>query len=139
MIRLFENRDGRRLIKPNEFSDIGDMDFVFSDPDFYKHTLVGDDSGVYAIICFKRYWGNCFVAFFLVSEDLKPRHSVELKRFVHQAVIDLQADRVQTDSVACDVLDKWHEFLGFTFEGTREKMLFNKDYNMWGFLKGRDF
>ena len=63
MIRFFERVDMRRL-KSNEFSKLDDISFVFDDPDFYKFTLVGSDQNVYAIICFKRYWKNNFVAFF---------------------------------------------------------------------------
>jgi hypothetical protein len=114
------------------------MWFVFDDPEFYKHTLiVGSD--VYAIICFRRYWKNNFVAFFLISEDMPAIHARELKEFILQAVIDLRADRVQTDSVDDAALNKWHNFLGFTLEGKREKMIYGKDFNMWGFLRGRDF
>ncbi len=138
MIRVFQNIDARR-IKTNKFSNTAGMEFVFDNPAFYKSTLVSDDSSVHAIICFTRYWGNCFAAFFLISEDFKLREAVELKKFVYQAVIDLDADRVQTDSVACEELTRWHKFLGFKSEGVREKMVHNKDFEMWAILKGRDF
>lgn len=138
MIRKFEKIDERR-INANEFSGIGDMGFVFDDDDFYKQTLVGDDSKIYAIICFKRYWENNYIGFLLISEDIQPRHCVEIKKFIHNVVIDFNMDRLQTDSVKCDTLTRWHEFLGFSHEGTREKMIMYKDYDMWAMLKGRDF
>lgn len=142
MIRHYNRIDKRRL-KPNEFSSVGDLDFVFEDDNFMKHTLVDEAGDVKAMILFSIYYrgpnGPCAIAFFLISEDIKPREAVELKQFIHQAVVDFDAQRVQTESVACPVLDKWHEYLGFTLEGTREKMIHNRDYNMWGYLKGRDF
>lgn len=138
MIRPFEKIDARR-IKSNEFSRPNDMDFVFDDPDFCKFTLVDDDSNVLAIICFRAYWEKNYLAFFLISEEIQPIYARALKNFIYDAIYDLQAERVQTDSVDCDLLNKWHMFLGFTHEGNRAKMLYGKDYNSWGLLKGRNF
>ncbi len=138
MIRVFQKVDARR-IKGNNFSSTIGMEHVFDNPAFYKSTLVSDDSSVHAIICFTRYWENCFAAFFFISEDLKLREAVELKKFVYQAIVDFEADRVQTDSVACEKLTRWHKFLGFKSEGVRKKMIHNQDYEMWAILKGRDF
>ncbi len=138
MIRGFQKIDLRRL-RANEFSDVKGLESIFDNPAFYKSTLVGEDDSVHAIICFTRYWGNCFAAFFLISEDLTLREAVELKKFIYQAVIDFQADRVQTDSVACEKLTRWHKFLGFKSEGVRIKLINNQDYEMWALLKGRDF
>lgn len=138
MIREFESMDVRRL-KLNQFSGLMDMSFVYEDDTFYKKTLVGEASKVHSIICFKRYWGNNFLAFFLISDEMPSIHARELKRFIYNAIIEMGADRVQTDSIACEELDRWHKFLGFTWEGYREKMIFDKNYNMWGLLKGRDF
>lgn len=130
MIRRFQKTDLRR-IKSNEFSEIEKVDFVFADDDFCKHTLVGEKSDVFAIICFKRYWNNNWMAFFLISEDMPVIYARELKNFINNAMIDLRAERIQTDSVDCPELNRWHKFLGFTLEGTRKKMIFNQDYNMW--------
>lgn len=137
MIRKFQKIDARRL-KVNQFSHLHDMAFVFDDDEFYKHTLV-DGSDVKAIICFRKYWGNNFIAFFLISDDIKPMNARELKRFIYEAADAFQAQRIQTDSQDCDTLNKWHKFLGFRLEGKREKMLYDKDFNMWCLLKGKDF
>lgn len=138
MIRFFERTDIRR-IKSNAYSGVGDLAFVFEDDSFYKFTLVGNDDRVYAIICFKKYWKNNAIAFFLISEDMPLICARELKEFVHNAVKDMGGERVQTDSVADPTIDRWHKFLGFTLEGRRDKMINDKDYHLWGFLKGRDF
>lgn len=138
MIRNFCKMDVRRL-KANKFSSAEGYAHIFDNPEFYKMTLVSNDGAVHAIICFTRYWGNCFAAFFLVSEDLNLREAIELKKFIYQAVIDFEADRVQTDSVACERLTKWHEFLGFKSEGIRVKVINNLDYEMWAIVKGREF
>lgn len=138
MIRRFEMMDARRL-KANEFSAVSDMSFVFHDDSFFKHTLVGPESDIHAIICFKRYWANNWAAFFLISSDMPAISARQLKKFVDDAIIDLRAERVQTDSVDCPELNRWHKFLGFRKEGTREKMIFDRDYNMWCKMKGKDF
>lgn len=138
MIRFFERIDARR-IKANKFSGVGDMGFVFDDPEFRKFTLVGNDADVHAIICFRKYWENNYLAFFLLGDDMPVICARELKRFIYQAIADLGAERVQTDSVDCDLLTKWHKFLGFKHEGKREKMIYNQDYSMWSVVKGRDF
>lgn len=137
MIREFANVDARR-IKANEFSNPVNLGFVFHDDHFYKFTLV-DENEVKAIICFARYWKNNFVAFFLISEDISISDIKELKRFIYDAAIDFEADRIQTESIAEEKIDKWHKFLGFKLEGRKEKMVYNKDYHCWAILKGRDF
>ncbi len=89
MIRLFETIDIRRL-KPNQFSGpIELVDSIINDPEFYKHTLVGHDDSVRALIFFKRYWGNCFAAFLLISDNITLRDSINLKKFIYQVTADL--------------------------------------------------
>lgn len=138
MIRAFEATDIRR-IKANNFSDPIDIKSMILREDFYKQTLVDEGGSVKAIICFVKYWGNNFLAFFLIADDMPAICARELKRFVYSAMADFRADRVQTDSVDCPMLNRWHKFLGFTLEGRREKMMNNVDYNCWGLLRGRDF
>lgn len=131
--------DFRRLKNPNRFSKVEGIEFAFNDDNFYKATLVSKDSSVHALICFMRYWRNNFTAFFLISDNLKAKEAIELRKFVYEAAKDFQADRIQTDSVACESLTRWHKFLGFRSEGVREKMIYDQDYEMWAVLKGRDF
>lgn len=138
MIRPFQRIDVRRL-RANKFSIASDSGFIFDDDTFYKHTLVTDKSDVLAIICFKNYWGNNWIACFFISDEMPAIYAKQLKRFVDDAIIDLGAERVQTDSQDCPELNRWHKFMEFTLEGKREKMLYDKDYNLWGKLKGRDF
>lgn len=112
---------------------------MFDDDDFYKHTLVDKDEQVQAIICFRPYWRRNYIAFFLVSDEIQLSSVKELKRFVYDAIMDLQADRVQTQSVDCEKLNAWHEFLGFTHEGKHEKFVEDRDYNTWAVVRGRNY
>lgn len=137
MIREFRRIDLRRL-KGNEFSGKNDIGYIF-DPEFYKHTLVDRNDEVKAIIFARPYWKKNFIASFLISENINLGDVRELKKFLYQAIEDIGVERIQTDSIDCPVINRWHTFLGFTLEGKREKMAYDKDFNMWGLLKGRDF
>lgn len=134
MIRPFESMDIRRL-KPNEFSEPYDIDFILSDPEAVRFTQV-DGSDVACIIIAKKYWQDNYVAFFLIAKDYPPRLARELKRAVHDFIKDCNVQRIQTDSIACPLLDKWHEFIGLKCEGLREKMLQNKDFKSWAWVNG---
>lgn len=137
MIRAFEKLDARRL-KANGFSGFENMDYVFNDPTFYKQTLEDEVTGaVLCIIVFKRYWGNNFVGFFLMGQEIEPLHARQLKRFVENVIIDFEMERLQTDSFDCELLNRWHKFLGFELEGKRKKMMMGKDFNSWAIVPER--
>lgn len=138
MIRPYQMMDSRRL-KANENSGVGDMGWVFTDPEFQRHTMEDDEGRVLCIICFKKYWQDNYLAFLLISKEMTAIYARKLKRWIFDVMMDFGMKRVQTDSVDCPVINRWHDFLGFTLEGTRAKMLFDKDYKMWAFVKGRDF
>lgn len=134
MMRPFSGIDLRR-IKSNGFSNTGNLDFVFDDPDFWKSTLEDNATGeVMAIVCWKAYQGDNYLAFLLISDDIKPIHARALKKYIHQGARDFRMERIQTDSVDCEVLNRWHKFLGFDLEGIRKRMLNGKDYAMWAYM-----
>ena len=133
MIRPFEPSDVRRL-KPNDFCKDRDMSDVFNDPEFYKFSLV-DDSDVLCIMAFKKYWGDCWMTCSLMSEDIKPVHAKQLKKFLHTVINDFGMQRMQTYDLDCAFLNRWHLWLGFTLEGVCKKMIFNKDYCTWAVVK----
>lgn len=133
MIRPFNKLDARR-IKPNGFSGTGDMSFVFDDPTFFKQTLEDENGAVVCIMCFKSYWENNYVGFFLIGLDIQPVHARVLKRFMENVILDFNMERLQTDSVDCELLNRWHKFLGFELEGKRRKMIMGKDFNMWAIV-----
>lgn len=134
MIRRFERADLRSFF-PNEHSDVASVMFVFEDPYWLNFSFMVD--GVTsAIICARRYWGNNYVAFFLISRGFKARNAVKLREFLHSAHKRFGAKRIQTDSVACEKIDAWHRFMGFKLEGRREKMMHGKDYNCWAIVFG---
>jgi hypothetical protein len=139
MIREFRISDPR-MLNGNKFSNThGQMIDVFANDKFFKQTLVNSEAEVLAIIAWASYAKQNFVGMFYISKFITPIAGRELRDFVRDVRIDLNFNRLQTDSPATPELDKWHKFLGFTLEGRRDKMVDDTDYHLWGMLKGRDF
>lgn len=133
-----------RQYEPGDESKIELNDFVFNfdllkahidNPEYYKSTVVAGDK-VMAIIAFRPYWERCFDSFFMITRNMPLIHARELKQYLHDAIVDFNAERVQTDSLDCPTLNRWHEFLGFTLEGTRRKLVYGKDFNCWSIVNG---
>lgn len=138
MVRPYFALDARRL-RSNKFSGTGDMGWVLKDDRFKKHTLEDHEGRVLCIICFAKYWEDNYIGFLLISTEMTALHARTLKLWIFDVMMDFGMKRMQTDSVDCPEINRWHKFLGFTLEGTREKMMHDKDYKMWAFVKGRDF
>ena len=120
---------------PNEFSNPDRVLDQLTDPKFEVRSL-WDDGMVAAILCFTNYWGRNWHGFFLIAEGFKPKLAAVIRNYIRSTMEEKDALRLQTDSIACKVLDDWHEFMGFKWEGCREKMLFDRDYNMWALMRG---
>lgn len=133
MIKDFTMKDLGYFV-PNEHSNPDNVLDQLCSPEFVVLSL-WHDGMVQAILVFKNYWGDCWHGFFLIAEGFPIKCAIFLKRFVHATMEKLNASRLQTDSVACDVLNKWHEWLGFELEGCKEKMMFGRDYNMWALMR----
>ena len=131
MIRPFNIKD-LELFVPNEFSLLDDFT-VLTNPSFNVQTQLSGGK-VQAIIVFRNYWGRCWSGFLLICADYSLRCAVELKRFLHQAIADLNAQRFQTESLSHPTIRAWHEWLGFTHEGHKKKFIFNLDYDCWAIV-----
>lgn len=132
MIRAFQFNDLENFT-PNEYSKMGDYT-VLTNPAFRVHSQLNAGK-VQAIIVFRNYWGRCWSGFVLVSAEYTLHSVREMKRFMYQAMEDMDAVRFQTESVACDILAKFHHWLGFKYEGTKVKMIFDRDYDMWALMR----
>ena len=134
IIKPFQPTDLGAFI-PNEYSDPDVVLDQLLDPAFEVQTLWGDNGLVQAILCFRNYWGRNWMGFFLITRHLHPRTPVLLKQHIRKTMIERNALRLQTDSQATECLRKWHEWLGFTWEGCRKKLLFDRDYDMWALMR----
>lgn len=124
-----------RSFQPNEFSDPAEVQFAMTDPKWDIFTM-WENNKVEAIICARRYWGNNYMAFFLISATFRTRNAARLRQWIHGTYERFNVKRIQTDSQANEMLDAWHRFMGFTLEGRREKMMHGKDYHCWGLNLG---
>lgn len=131
MIRPFTIKDLEHFV-PNEFSQLPDFT-VLTNPQFRVQTQL-DMHKIQAIIVFRNYWGRCWSGFLLISTDYSLRCAVELKRFLHNAINDLGAQRFQTESLSHPAIKKWHEWLGFAWEGHKKKFIFDRDYDCWAIV-----
>lgn len=134
MIKPFKMTDLGYFL-PNEFSNPDRVLDYLRDPTYETETL-WHNGMVAAILVFKNYWGSNWHGFFLIADGFPPKLGITLKHHIRATMEKKNAARLQTDSPACKKLDDWHEFLGFKFEGCREKMLFDRDYNMWALMRG---
>lgn len=120
---------------PNEFSNPDVVLDQLIDPAFEVQTLWGADGYVQAFMCFRNYWGRNWMGFFLIAKKLHPRTPIILRDHIKKTMIEKNALRLQTDSQANECLRQWHEWLGFTREGCRKKMLFDRDYDCWALMR----
>jgi hypothetical protein len=98
-------------------------------------TLWGSDGLVQAILCVKNYWGRCWAGFILIAKNFDISHAGDLRQLIMFEMVRRNAQRLQTDSVSCSELRAWHKFLGFTLEGTKRQMMFNRDYDCWAIVR----
>lgn len=136
MIKPFKITDLGHFL-PNKFSNPDVALDQLTDPDFVVQTLWNGDA-VAAILYFRNYWGACWLGAFLIADRFPPRYAMMLRDHIERTMIEKNASRLQTESIACEELTAWHEFLGFSHEGTRKKMLFDRDYDMWAITKGEN-
>lgn len=133
MIKDFNINDLGYFI-PNEFSNPENVLDVLTDESVTKKTL-WHNGWVAAILVYREYHPRCWGGFFLVSDEPPLRVAYELRQYIEEMMEEHDAIRLSTDSIACDILDGWHEYLGFTLEGCRKKMMFGKDYHMWAKMR----
>lgn len=129
MIRAYEQGD-ELLLKPNEFSGYGDCAYIFDDEKYVKHTLE-DDGKIYGMVVWFEYEPNRWGAWLLISVEIGMKHVKELKRFISGVIVDRKPERIVTYSLDCEVINKWHEFLGFEMDGTDTRVIEGKNFNKW--------
>lgn len=92
------------------------------------------DDGVKIIISYFEYAKDCYTCFLVVSNELKISHIKELKRFISSVTKSLEMKRLETLSLQCKILTRWHRFIGFELEGTKRNYINGKNFDMWGMI-----
>lgn len=131
MIRAFRPSDLE--IKCNGYTEHYIRDHLHDIMRFDKRTLEIDGEPQ-AIICFINYNLQNYKGFFIVSEGFKPEWMKELKKAIQDLAKELDAKRLETESIDDERLNHWHLSLGFIKEGFKRKYMNNQDYNVWGML-----
>lgn len=111
----------------NEFSKPETAPEVFADDSWKKYTI--EDGGVKIIACFQEVAPKTFATFLLMAKDVGNSHCRELKRLLNDVTMKLKPERVLTYSHDCDVINRWHEFLGFKIE--ESLLMGDKKFNKW--------
>ena len=132
MIREFIKSDLDNF-KPNKFSKYEDYKEIFDDDECLKFSLIKNNK-VAAIMCFHCYWGNNWQCFILIEENFKRVYMRHIKNFMDFAIGVIKPSRLSTDSIDCDLVNRFHKFLGFKLEGTREKYIYDENINMWAMI-----
>lgn len=126
MIRAYQAGD-QFHIKRNHFSSIALEHEVFMSDRCTKHTLE-ENGEVKAIICWWEQSPRHYCAFIVMVEKLEMRHLIHLKKFLIESMKKYQAT-VCTYSHDCDILNRWHAFIGMALEGVVE--LNGQKFNVW--------
>lgn len=134
MIKPFTVND-LRFFQPNRYSRVDIVLDQLTDKTYEAQTLWGRNGTVQAILCFRNYWGRNWQGFFLIAEHTEPRTPVLLRNHIFLTMEQRDALRLQTESQADECLRTWHKWLGFKNEGLREKLIFNRDYDMWALMR----
>lgn len=98
-----------------------------------KFTLAHRGIVVCVLACHE-YAPNKYMGFLLVTDYLTNHLGKDVREFVKDKFLSYNMDRLETLSVACEKIDRWHEFLGFELEGTKKRYLGDNDYKMWGMI-----
>lgn len=138
MIREFRKQDVFD-IKFNQFAEIESIGMTIDQygemlEKFTSWTLVHDDK-VQCILSISEFFNGTYTSGILFSADFNPICAREVKKFIHNYVLkEFRMIRLETESVDCDELNKWHKFLGFESEGVKRKYLNGKNYRIWSII-----
>ena len=122
-------------IQENEYSNFESFKGLLGLEQLLKATLVEGEE-VICIMAAIEYSDTKWKGFLLVSELMRARHGVFIKEVLEKFLTEHNVTRLETESVACKNIDRWHRFLGFELEGTKRKFIDNIDFNIWSITGG---
>lgn len=118
----------------NEYVDLSYIESLQNVLALYESWTLIRDGVVRAIIFYRNYTENNYEGFFICSVDIDSFDAKELSGFITYIQQRLHIKRIETVSLDCDTLNRWHEFLGFTCEGVKRKFAKGRDYRMWAII-----
>lgn len=133
MIREFKTED-LDSIEVNNFGDEDLINKLKPILNVFQAWTLEDKGIVKAILFYRSYANHNYEGFVVASIFMSAFDGQELKEFIYKLINRLEIKRIETLSLDCEELNKWHRFLGFKCEGIKRKFLKNKDYKMWAIL-----
>lgn len=136
-----------REYKPEDFNNINANDFYiegFVGEEKFKELLTNDNVYTYSQVKGEKVL--CIIIFFCIghgiyqsglifSKNYLSIYVKEFKKFLYDSIKSYNIRRLETESIDCDVLNRWHKFLGFSCDGLKEDYINNKDYRLWSILQ----
>lgn len=135
MIREFIETDLCK-IDVNDFGEGDLMEKMKPVVFMYEGWTLEKDGRLKAILFYRQYAQGNYEGFLVCSVYMSAFDGQQVKEFIDKLKIRLNIERIETLSLDCESLNKWHRFLGFTCEGTKRRFLHGKDYKMWSMLRG---
>lgn len=132
MIREFQAEDINK-IEINEYSGGIYLEQLKPLLKFYEG-YVFEDEIIKAILFFRKYAEDNYEGFLVCAKKINALDGRTIKNLIYTLKDRLKMKRIETLSLDCPVLNRWHKFIGFECEGIRRKFLDNKDYKMWGII-----
>lgn len=128
----------------------GDLEYILENPSKWcnmqkwfleyedalsKFTICGEDDTPVAVVAWFCYASQKATAAIIASDSFNGSAAAFLKEVIPQKMVELDVNRIETESIDCEELNKYHEFLGFTKEGVKRHYIGRKDYVMWSILQ----
>lgn len=113
----------------NEFScDALKYRDVFLSDVFKKYSL--DVNGkVWCIIAFREHKPKNYWAFMMFDKSIPFIYARKIRAFMNKLMADLKPELVETWSIDCDFINRWHRFLGLK---KQEHIFYDgKEVNRW--------
>ena len=123
-------------LEPNRFSSFHPYRQLIGSDLVSGVSMVNEEGVVKAIPFWFEYSPSKYSCFILMAEDFEPRDAVVVKAFVKETFLSYNMSRLETLSVDCELLNRWHKFIGFEHEGTKRNYVGDTDYNMWSIVDG---
>lgn len=143
-----------RLVKPKDVQAdfMGELEFLKkNEPDVFdmlinaflydnnlSYTLESNGK-IIGIVRGIMYAPRCmYIALYPTKEifNYKIAAAKTMKKFMHHVANCFNLERIETRSLDDEFLNRWHEWIGFSLEGTSKKWCYGFTYNLWGIVYG---
>lgn len=123
------------VIDVNDFSSNPEFKYKAVIDECLKFALLDEEGEPVALLFAFEYSPSKYMGYIIGSKSkLRSFHARQIKTFVRDKFILYNMTRLETTSLSCTHLTKWHKALGFEFEGTRRKFLGDDNYDMWSMV-----